>query len=305
MATGNRTIVRSFDGSLADAEGLLAVERSAFDDCPYDAGQVREMLTGGTQRAWLAIADGGVVGVVIAFPTHGLQGPRWEIDLLAVLPEWRGRGLGTRLIRAASGYGMAVARHARAAVAADNRTSERAFHRAGYQSAPEACNLLIYRTDDLLPGGSTSSPHGSPLGVTVREAESVAEAREGMPDLPALDEHADVCLLLAEQNGRIAGYAELIQVQTLLYQGIWVESLHAPARAARETLVNHAVSYASASGLDEIGAMVRSRDWAFRDSLLARGFRSLGEFRWLVARLPLPGIAAAQPMFQSPTNNHA
>ena len=78
MAARSRTIIRSFDGSLANAEGLLAVEQSAFDDCPYDAGQLQAMLTEGTQRAWLAIAGCGVVGFVIAFPSHGLQGLCWE-----------------------------------------------------------------------------------------------------------------------------------------------------------------------------------------------------------------------------------
>jgi len=56
---------------------------------------------------------------------------------------------------------------------------------------------------------------------------------------------------------------------------------------------------------DEIGAMVRPRDWAFRDTLLARGFRSLGEFHWLVARLPLPGLAAAPLASERPTDDHA
>jgi GNAT superfamily N-acetyltransferase len=305
MAARNRTIIRSFNGTLADAEGLLAVERSAFDDCPYDAGQVQAMLAEGTQHACLAIAEGDVVGFAIAFPTHGLLGPCWEIDLLAVLPEWQGRGLATRLIRAASGYGMAVAPRARAAVATDNRSSEQAFHRAGFQSMPEACNLLIYRTDDLPPGWSASTPHGSRDGVTVRETTGVVSAWEALPELPAPDERAPVRLLQAVQNGKPAGHAELIQVQTILYRGIWIESLHAPARASREALVDRAVSHAAQSGLDEIGAMVPSHEWTFKDALLARGFRSLGEFRWLVADLPLPGIAATPPTVESPTNSHA
>jgi ribosomal protein S18 acetylase RimI-like enzyme len=295
MVARSRTIIRRFDGSLVDAEGLLAVERSSFDECPYDAEELRVMLTQGTQRAWLAIADGSVVGFVIGFPTRGLQGLRWEIDLLAVLPKWRGRGLATRLIRAASGYGMGVARQARAAVATDNRSSERAFHRAGFQSEPEVCDLLTYRTDGLVPGRGVPLQHDLSPEVTVREGASVADAREWLSNLPALDDQADVCLLLAEQDGQPAGHAELIQVQTLLYRGIWIESLQAPARTAREALVHKAVSYASVASLDEIGAMVPSREWTFRDALLARGFRSLGEFRWLVARLPLPGVAASQP----------
>ena len=68
------TTIRAFDGSLADAEGLLAVERATFDESPYSAEQVRAMLTEGSQRAWLALAAGQIVGFVIAFPTYGLGG---------------------------------------------------------------------------------------------------------------------------------------------------------------------------------------------------------------------------------------
>ena len=62
---------------------------------------------------------------VIAFLTNGRRGPCWEIDLLAVEPDWRGDGLATRLIRAAGAPGARMARRARAAVASDNEASLR------------------------------------------------------------------------------------------------------------------------------------------------------------------------------------
>jgi GNAT superfamily N-acetyltransferase len=304
MAGTIRTIIRAFDGSRADAEGLLAVERAAFNECPYDAEQVRVMLAEGPQHAWLAIGDAGAVGFVIAFPTHGLQGARWEIDLLAVLPEWRGRGLATRLIRAASGHGMTLTRQARAVVATDNNGSMRAFTRAGFRVEPGMCRLLIYRTKDLVPRGGLA-PRSLLAGrVTVREAGSIGAVKDWLPELPVLDDQADLTLLLAEQNGQAAGYAELIEVQTLLYRGVWIESLEAPVRTVRETLVDQAVNYATVAGLDEIGAVVPERNWAVRDSLLAGGFRSLGEFRWLVADLPLPDPAPPTPTTKKAEASH-
>jgi hypothetical protein len=125
--------------------------------------------------------------------------------------------------------------------------------------------------------------------VQVKETTSVAEASAWLPEVTIPHELAELTLLLATANGHPAGYAELIQVQTLLYRGIWIESLVASAGAVREALIHQIVNRAIAAGLDEIGAMVPSAEWSLQQSLVGRGFRSLGEFHWFSARLPLPG----------------
>lgn len=277
--------IQPFDGALVHAEGLLAVERATFDESPYAAEQVQAMLADGPQRAWLAIGEGGIVGFAIAFPTVGLRGPCWEIDLLAVHPDWTGRGLATRLVRAALASGARLAPRARAAVATDNVASARAFARAGFRPAPQPCKLLIYRLQGLAP-----RPRSSPT-VTVRETDNVAEAADWLagPVLP--HDHLGLTLLLAEQQGRPAGYAELIEVQTLLYRGVWIESLVASAHVGRQALVQQAVNRAKAMDLDEIGSMVPQADWPLQQALLAAGFRSLGDFHWFTAELPLAGLA--------------
>jgi ribosomal protein S18 acetylase RimI-like enzyme len=307
-----RTIIRPFDGSLADAEGLLAVEREAFDESPYSAEQVQVMLSGGAQYAWLAVGEYQVVGFVIAFATTGLRDPCWEIDLLAVHPDWTGRGLATRLIRAASAYGMRQARQARAAVATDNSASARAFVRAGYRRAG-LCELLIFRL-----GKQTPRPWAA-LGVTIREAENVEAAIRWLPLIPGPGtrspattdvawavgsaasgesatgrEREGLALLLAEHHGQPAGYAELVAVQTLLYRGVWIESLSSSKDLVTAALIHGAVQRAASTGLDEIGMMVPERDQALQEALRAAGFRSLGAFDWLKAGLPLPGLASSQ-----------
>lgn len=289
MAGKMRTIVRAFDGSLADAEGLLAVDRATFNECPYSAREVQAMLSDGAQRAWLAFGGGSVAGFVVAFPTTGLQGPCWEVDLLAVLPEWRGRGLATRLIRAACAGGQRLARQARAVVASDNGASIKAFTRAGFRVGAETNKLLIYRTGGL-------SPHASPVaGVAIRQAASITEAAAWLPEVPAGGETPGLALLLAEQDGQPAGYAALVKVETLLYRGVWIESVQAQSQKLYEALVHEATNQAIAAGLDEIGAVVPDREWFLQDSLVGRGFRSLGDFYWLTASLPLPGLAPDSP----------
>jgi len=291
------TIIRRFAGTLADAEGLLAVERATFDESPYGAEQVQRMLTGGAQRAWLAVNGGQVIGFVAAFPTTGLRGPCWEIDLLAVHPDWTGQSLATRLIRKAATEGIEVARRARAAVAGDNAASARAFLRAGFRRA-EACRLFIYQIKGLSPQPWTA------LGVTVREATSLEEAARWLPeDTVSPDAGGSVAwhelqrdgspiLLLAEYSGRPAGYGELIRVQTLLYRGLWIESLAASKQTVRVALLNETLNRAIAMDLDEIGMMVPEGEQSLQETLLAAGFRSLGDFDWFRAGLPLPGLAA-------------
>jgi ribosomal protein S18 acetylase RimI-like enzyme len=285
--------VRAFDGSLADAHGLLAVERATFNESPYSAEQIQAMLTDSPQRAWLAFEQGSVAGFAVAFVTNGLLGSCWEIDLLAVTPAWTGRGLATRLIQAASEHGTQVACRARAFVANDNPASVRAFTRVGFRAGPETCRLLIYRSKGAILR-SGSSP-----GIAVSETTLPVEAKDWLMrfpeiDLPSHDFRSGLTLLLAEKDSRPAGYAELIEVQTLLYHGVWIESLVAPSPAVHDALVRHTVERAKTAGLDEIGAMVPKSKQPLQDSLLSHGFRSLGDFYRLAADLPLPSFTQSR-----------
>jgi ribosomal protein S18 acetylase RimI-like enzyme len=294
--------IRPFDGSPEDAEGLLLVERATFDESPYSPAEVQAMLGGDVQHAWLALAGDEVVGFVAAFVTCGLSGPCWEIDLLAVHPDWSRRGIATRLIRAAADQGKGVAPRARAVVALENEGSAGAFLRAGFRPEPQVHELFIGRFEELDPVPLVT------VGVAVRDTVDPARVRAWRPDLPsqadlpprealvAAPAPGGVSLLVAEQSGGLAeqqgeGYAELIWVQTLLYRGAWIESLAVSTAAARGALVRAAVERAAAAGVDEIGALVPAGRQAFKDALRAAGLRSLGEFRWLVADLPLPGLA--------------
>ncbi len=201
-------IIRAFDGSLADAEGLLVVEQAVFDECPYDARQVREMLTEGPMRAWLAIGGGQIVGCIIAFLTTGLGGPCWEVDLLAVLPEWTRRGLATRLIRATSAEGAQHARRGRAVVATDNKASARAFQRAGFRPAPDTCQLLITRPQEqgpCLPGERSLTIHEAggavELAAWLAGEQMPAEATSQRPG--QVDQaYGNLRLLVAGQDGQ-------------------------------------------------------------------------------------------------------
>ena len=288
-------IVRAFDGSLADAEGLLGVEKATFDESPYTARQVQAMLGGSAQRAWLAVGGDRVIGFVVAFSTHGLRGVCWEIDLLAVHPDWTRRGLATRLLRAAVAHGASVAGRSRAVVSTENFGSGRAFARAGFQRT-ERCELLIFRPEDGIP-----RPWHA-LGVTIREAGTIQDverclqqgfAPPGAGDADSAQGQPGWTLLMAESHDQIAGCAELSEVQTLLYHGVWIESLVAPKQMVRIALAHRALSHAAAAGLDEIGIMVPTSDYTLRVAMKESGFRSLGQFDWFETELPVPNSVSS------------
>lgn len=88
--------------------------------------------------------QGGVIGFVDSFFTYPSEGPRWEVDLLAVHPAYRGRRLAEQLVRTSTAAGQRRgARTARGLIRLDNAASQRTFARCGYQVQPETCALYV------------------------------------------------------------------------------------------------------------------------------------------------------------------
>ncbi len=285
-----RNAIRPFAGSLAEAQGVLAVERATFHESPYSADELRIMLTEGPQRAWLALRDQEVLGFVVAFPTNVRGGPSWEIDLLAVHPAWRRHGLATKLVQTAKRHGSRVARRARAVVATDNHASARAFTRAGFRASAERHSLLINRLQPAA-GQPGPSPTGKnrPARLSLNRDSQVAVQELSRPAV------SNALLLQTVRDGQPTGLAELIEVQTVLYRGIWIESLQAASTIEREALVHRTLEHAADHGLDEVGAMVPQSDKPLQAALVAAGFFSLGEYRWFTASLSPPGASPASP----------
>jgi RimJ/RimL family protein N-acetyltransferase len=342
-------LIRSFDGSLRDAEGLLAVDRGTFAESPYHADQVIHLLNRGEQRAWLAIVGEEVTGFVTAFPTHTLHGRNWEVDLVAVQPAFQGQGIATELIKAAvegaGGHGLDMAR---AAVATDNQASQRAFTKAGFTPDETVCHLLLYEIRGFAPRPLDSGPvtvrdlafsseeAGAVLrlgrGLTLKPKRSQIPSRgssHACPEPfdfaqdklrrraassrawePALLQDRDLLrpddvlalasrqaneILVAVRGEEIVGFAELLYVETLLYRGIWLESLSAQGtdREIQAALISEAVERAKRKRLDEIGCLVptckrgmaegaeRARNvqnHVLREALVGQGFGVVNEY---------------------------
>jgi GNAT superfamily N-acetyltransferase len=79
-----------------------------------------------------------IVGFVDSFLTEASDGTRrWEIDLLAVHPDWRGRGLASQLVNISIAAGLdRSARLTRALVRADNVACQRVMRSCGLLAKP-------------------------------------------------------------------------------------------------------------------------------------------------------------------------
>lgn len=86
-----------------------------------------------------------VIGFVDGFMTMDIDGvSRWEVDLLGVHPNARGKGIAAQLIASlcergaeqGAGYARAVVRH-------DNVGAQKAFTRAGFKTDGHDCRLCV------------------------------------------------------------------------------------------------------------------------------------------------------------------
>ena len=305
----NKVQLRSFKAGLSDARGILAVDRATFNDCPYPPDQIVHLLTSGEQRAWVAEVDGSVAGFVTAFPTRTLKADGWEVDLLAVHPQHQRQGIGTALIKqAVNGATGSGAMQARAVVAVKNQASRRAFEVADFRVLPKTHHLM--RCD---VAGATARP-SAPGMEAVRPLTRDADAQRVLQLAPSLTRTveevahlADVgtnTYLVAECDGRVTAFVEMVKVQTLHYAGAWVETLVAPVLSAARIsrpgspsvvegaylggavpLIASAVEWAKAEGLDEIGCLVAVQDWQLHHAFASEGFTSAGEYLVLMQTL--------------------
>lgn len=130
----------------ADAPAISDVMTACWPDDTADSGRIARLLHADTGHyASVALADGGIVGFVSGFPTTARTGQRrWEVDLLAVLPAFRSRGVARSMIK----HNLQAARRANAVLArglvhVDNPASQRAFAACGFAAQAALVHLTL------------------------------------------------------------------------------------------------------------------------------------------------------------------
>lgn len=183
-----------------DAPLIIGLMQAAWPDDTADASAIASLVESGEHFTLLAEAGGCAAGFCDAFATVGPnRETRWEIDLLAVHRDFRGRGLATTLVAASTAEGrrrgMALAR---GLVRADNQPARRAFAAAGYIASPELRRLYVAPVDAV----SVSLPPDAAGLVDVRTFAYSGVWLEGEISAEALAAVVERC---GERGGQIAG----------------------------------------------------------------------------------------------------
>lgn len=129
-----------------DTVGIAAVRRHTWPEEDTSEVQIAKTLSETEHYAIVATAKGRIVGYLSCFPTQSQDHrQRWELDELAVDPEFRQQGIGKALI--AQGVEVGMARGAevfRALVETDNIASQACFAAHDFQQSTPIYRLYIY-----------------------------------------------------------------------------------------------------------------------------------------------------------------
>ncbi|MGC9359897.1 MAG: GNAT family N-acetyltransferase [Anaerolineae bacterium] len=260
-----------------DACAILEIEAACFGASTLSPAEALRTLSIPEHRLYAARDPGSrrLIGFCSCFVLRDARGSRLELDLLAVLPMARGKGLATRMLRLAldEADSQGIPR-ARGVVRTGNRPSERAFARAGLTAGTLSYELLVYapRGDhpvSYLPASWSDSlagdrpPHLN-NGNDTRPPESFFT-------------HSYV---LDDARARLRTRARVALVHTLSGSALWIERLQASSTQCAATAARGLVERAKQWGVDEVGLLAPDHraDRRMLPALLAEGFERLGRF---------------------------
>jgi ribosomal protein S18 acetylase RimI-like enzyme len=188
---------------------------------------ISEVIQQPDHATFIAFVEGVPAGFVDGFITYSIEGlSRWEVDLLAVHPDFRGKGIAAQLVELSTGAGREMgAKSARGLVEIENIASQRTFARCGYE-----------------------------LDNQVRALHISSELVEGAYPLP--------------EN------AHLINVNTINYQGVWLEGQFS------ENAFWAGQAHRTQQGWDLTGAVIPSNEPTAIETAQVTGFILIGEYQW-------------------------
>lgn len=145
----------------ADFPAVMQINQLTWPDEEIRLSQVEKVLHDPAHDVFMVEMQGQAAGFIDGFITRSAQGElRWEVDLLAVHPGWRGRQLGQHLIRACLQAGQERgAGFARALIQVENRASQTSFARSGFDCQPEILSLYIASAEEGISPSVESAGH--------------------------------------------------------------------------------------------------------------------------------------------------
>ncbi len=274
----NDYVISRAVADLPTAEAVLGVEQHSLGDSAYSAQEILAVMQRPEHVVHVARFGGAVVGFCSAFVTHSRGGPQLELDMLGVLPEHRGRGLGTRLLQASicDGQRAGIGRF-RGVVSLDNIASQRAFARAGLSPLKVVRHMLIYTIRGSVPVALQNGARWEALDRGI-----FASPAGDRPALSGRDTSQRAIRVLSGQQRMIA-LAECQFVHTLSYGGVWVEHAEAGTSSAQSALARAVVEWAKTTDADEVGYLMpvdeRQTGRDPRLPWLSQGYEDAGGYR--------------------------
>ncbi len=126
-----------------DAEAVHRILQETWGE-PLLFDVFREHIASPTCDISVAVEADEIVGFLSAFIVRGAT-TRWELDLIIVRAESRGKGIATALIRRALLHGATLgASWAKASIRVDNHASQRAFSKAGFTTDSHTQTLYLW-----------------------------------------------------------------------------------------------------------------------------------------------------------------
>ncbi len=131
--------------TMDDAAAIAEVKDAVWPDEATARSYIAEVINQPEHFVHVATIDDRVVGFVEGFITLSSEGQyRWEVDLLAVQPEYRGRRIAPQLVQASTQAGRDMgASLARGLIRVGNLAAELTFSSCGYVANDEKNALYV------------------------------------------------------------------------------------------------------------------------------------------------------------------
>lgn len=252
-------LLRRIRDTRADAEAVCAVTAAV----PAERGVVlyqrraRHLAVTDPQGCWIAEdATGRPVGAAMASIREGL----WGLSLLAVVPDARGNGLGSALLRRTMAYGRGTLRGM--ICAPPDPAAARTYRRAGFTLHP------AMRLAGVVEAAGLAAPDGPAIegGPAHRSLmDSVDRRLRGGAHGPDHDELLRHCRVVVADDLAGSGYC-------YVSEGGEVELLAATSRRIATRLLTAALLSLPAGSRATVALLTAEQEWAV-DVGLAAGLR--------------------------------
>lgn len=172
-----------------DARCVAQLKQLAWPEEAVSEARIAEVLASPHHAVFVADAAGTLAGFVDGFSTLSAAGIlRWEVDLLAVHPAWRGRQLGQALVEACLAFGEQLGAHfSRALIQVENAASQVTFERCGFECDPQVLRLFVAR---CVPGQAAAPGPDGYLVVNTMQYRGIWLEEDRSPDACAQAEKA-------------------------------------------------------------------------------------------------------------------